>query len=106
MFKNLKYTIDGKEASEIVDDFNEIIFFKTNKEVKNNKPLVVIFEDYIIKPFPGFDFHEKFNKGKKPPFKQMTGFIVKETERMYYLHLKHNDITWEGWCPKKSCKLI
>lgn len=134
MLNSIKHMVDGELVDSIPDSFNEIQFLKEScGYVNNNKQ--VIFEDYIIKPFVGFDFHEKFNKGNPPPFKYMKGIIVKETEKMYYFKLTPNmftsnfcnhclsknsggylcdncsklynlsNVTWEGWCPKKSCKV-
>ena len=71
------------------------------------KEIKVIFEDYFITGFPGFDFHEKFNNNIPPFDKVMYGKIIKETDRMYYfdLHTETSDKQWMGWCPNKSCTI-
>ena len=73
--------------------------------IVSHKEKTVIFENYIINPFPGFDLHEKWNNGIAPPEKRMFGDILKETAGMYYLslHTETSGKSWQGWCPKKSC---
>lgn len=106
MLKTLDFQVDGKPSKEFPESFFEIVFFKENKKEDNGKTFM--FEDYMIKPFKGFDFHDKFNKGIAPPEKTMYGSIVKETEKMYYLKLESliSNKTWEGWSPKKSVKIL
>jgi len=95
-------TTEEQIESEQVKD---IIFYKKlNNSVKKYK---VIFEDYIVRPFEGFDFHDKFNHGNTPPSGVMYGIIIKETEKMYYFNLSTDSLeSWSGWCPKKSCKVF
>lgn len=104
--KDYPHIVDGTYTIDIPDNFNSIIFKKNN--IKSNNTIQVIFEDYIIKPFEGFDLHEKFNNGIAPYEKCMYGTIVKETEKMYYfdIHTSDNTKNWCGWIPKKSCKII
>lgn len=107
MLSVLDYEVDGKKVDVIPDKFNEIVFKSNNNKIIDTSEKQVIFEEYIIKPFPGFDFHKKFNKNIAPPSKIMFGFILKETEKMYYFKLRTDkNVYWEGWCPKKSCKVI
>lgn len=98
------FEVDGKKRKIVPYTFSEILFFNKNEK---NELFKVTFENYIINPFPGFDFHEKWNKGIKPCEKIMYGRIVGETKGMYQfdLHSKSNDKTWCGWCPKKSCTI-
>lgn len=106
MLSSLDFLVDGIKTTYIPDKFDEIVFLSSSKKVINTSEKQVIFEDYIIKPFKGFDLHEKFNKGKIPPEKTMFGFILKETDKMYFFKLRTSDNRyWEGWCPKKSCKI-
>lgn len=99
------FTVDGQHTAVIPDDFKEIIFFKNTEKPQDS--ICVVFEDYIVTPFDGFDFHDKFNHGNPPYNKVMYGNIEKETEKMYYLsvHSSTSDVIWSGWCPKKSCKI-
>ena len=136
LLKMYKFTVDGKISTEIPDDFDSIIFYKTgNSPTMQEKQ--IIFKDYMVKPFTGFDFNVKFNKGINPPLLVMFGEVIKESDKMYYIkvHAKEmlttacthcftpgtvnllcdnckqlfkdiNTIHWEGWVPKKSCTII
>lgn len=101
--------VDGKSVGIIPNSFSEIVF-KKQVTAKSDFEIKVTFADYIVKPFEGFDFHEKFNNGTPPPCKKMFGKIIKETEKMYKFDLQTETGSnkWCGWCPKKSvevCKL-
>lgn len=99
----LKHSIDGVDREGFPEDFKNIVFYKNSSS--NGDKVKVIFMDYIIKPFEGFDFHEKWNNNVPPPSKEMYGEIVEEREKMYKfrLHPSTSSTIWEGWCPKKSC---
>lgn len=102
--------VDGKFTSQITDDFTTVKF-RDAKAAKVFTPsanhITVVFQDYIITPYAGFDLHTKFNGGVAPPSKQMTGSVLKETEKMLYLNLVDSSgAVWVGWCPKKSCSII
>lgn len=90
---------------EVPEDFTDVTFPRTSTPTE---PIIkVVFADYIIKPFKGFDFHDKFNDGVPPYNKVMYGKIIKETPGMYYFEVRSetsNDM-WRGWCPKKSCTI-
>ena len=105
--KAYPHIVDGVYTNDIPEKFESIIFKKNDIQL-NNTSIQVIFEDYILKPFDGFDLHEKFNNGIVPYEKIMYGNIIKETEKMYYfnLHTADSSKTWIGWIPKKSCKII
>ena len=106
MLKTLEFQVDGKASKDFPESFSEIVFKKSSVEMVDKSVKTVVFEDYIGKPFDGFDFHKKFNKDVPPPEKVMEGIILKETEKMYYFKLKSvSGKVWQGWCPKKSCKL-
>lgn len=107
MLKTLEFQVDGKSSKEIPESFSNIVFLK-NGNKKLISEITVVFKDYIVKPYQGFDFHDKFNKGVPPPEKIMFGCILKETEKMYFLKLrtKDNSKTWSGWCPRKSLEII
>lgn len=104
--KTLGFQVDGKLSKEIPSFFNEIVFFRNSKESASNENHIIVFEDYILKGNIADDFHSKFNKGVLPPEKIMVGYVVKESEKMFYLRLSNSNKTmfWEGWCPKKSVK--
>ena len=103
---NLEYTLDNGSI-DLDQYFSEITFKKRNADKHAVDSIRVVFEDYIIKPFDGFDLHEKWNNGIAPYSKIMYGKIIKETAGMYMftLHSEFSDKTWTGWCPKKSCEI-
>ncbi len=106
---SLRYEVDGNSCSAIPDNFHTITFFKGKAELDSSKEeKTFVFENYIVKPFEGFDFHDKFNKGIAPFDKVMYGFIIRETEKMYLLRLRNGlgNKVWEGFCPKKSVKIL
>lgn len=106
MLKTLEFQVDGKPSKDFPESFSEIVFLKNGKQLTNQLENTFKFENYIVKPFQGFDFHDKFNKGIAPPEIVMSGYIDRETEKMYYLKLHSLDKIWEGWCPKKSVTII
>lgn len=101
---DIDFLVDGEKLDAIPQSFNKITFLRTSG-VQN--VITVEFENYIVEPFDGFDFHQKFNNNTPPPYKTMCGKVLKETEKMYYFDLKsmNGDKSWVGWCPKKSCKI-
>lgn len=111
MLNNLKHSVDGKESEETPEDFKEIVWYKNStdsimdpSELPGAKKLF-LFESYFVKPFEGFDFHEKFNRGVPPPEILMEGEIIKETEKMLYIDCGAGEKRWSGWCPKKCVKI-
>ena len=105
--KNLQYIIDDDPNKDDFKNFNHIVFSK--RDLNLNKNMVkVIFANYIVNPYNGFDFHEKFNNGIPPYSTTMYGTIDKETEKMLYFsgHSDSDNKMWHGWCPKKSCTII
>ena len=107
MMKTLEFQVDGKPSKDFPEFFNEVTFKKTTKDIVDTREKQFVFADYILHPYPGFDLHEKFNKGIIPPEQIMQGQIVKETERMYCIkaHTLDNSKDWFGWIPKKSVKI-
>lgn len=101
------FDVDGKSGKDFdfTKPFSEILFYRKNKEANNE--IKIIFEDYILNPFNGFDFHEKWNNNIPPYSKIMYGKIEKETKGMYYFkgHSQSDNKIWEGWVPKKSCTI-
>ena len=94
-----------KSDAEIPDYFKEVVFPRNEQKTFTVK---VIFADYFVRPFPGFDFHEKWNNGIPPHDTTMYGNILKETNGMWYMevHSLSNSSIWVGWCPKKCCTII
>ena len=105
--KTLEFQVDGKPSKDFPEFFSEVTFLKSGSDLVDTRDKTFIFEDYIIRPFEGFDFHDKFNNGIAPPEKVMVGKIIKETEKMYFIEAESLfDIkTWKGWVPKKSVKI-
>lgn len=106
--KTLEMQVDGVTSKDIPESFSEIVFFKNDKFISDaNLEKVFVFEDYFIKPFKGFDFHEKFNNNTPPPEQAMQGFVLRETEKMFYIsvHTFDGKKFWMGWVPKKSVRL-
>lgn len=100
-----RHSVDGKDSDSIPESFNHIVFYKQSKEVAKVK---VIFADYIVKPYDGFDFHERWNNGTPPMQKTMIGEIDSQTQGMLHFNVKTEDglQSWTGWCPKKSCTVV
>lgn len=107
--KTCRFNVDGKAEKDFPESFSEVVFFKKdgNSPDAQTNEIKVVFENYIINPFPGFDLHEKWNNGVAPYDKVMYGKLLKETKGMYYfeLHSEVSDKIWRGWCPKKSCTI-
>ena len=98
MLTTLKFVVDGKPAKYIPESFSTITFLKSNNcPVIENKDDIIKFENYIVNPFPGFDFHKKFNNNVPPPAQVMNGCIIKETEKMNYITARSSDgKIWSG----------
>ena len=91
------------KTHSIPNDFDTVTFKKNNRE-----PIIkVVFSDYIVHPYQGFDFHDKYNGGKPPTQSTMYGEIIDETEKMYKfkVYTEQLEDEWIGWCPKKSCSI-
>ena len=73
---NLEYTLDNGSI-DLDQYFSEITFKKRNADKQAVDSIRVVFEDYIIKPFDGFDLHEKWNNGIAPYSK-----IIKSTFKL------------------------
>ena len=107
LLTTVPFKVDGEKRDVLPESFKEIVFEQDISSVHKDN-IIVIFEDYIIKPFKGFDLHQKWNNNIPPYDKKMYGNIIKETEKMYQLdvHSETSNHKWIGWCPKKSCKII
>ena len=108
MLKNLEFQVDGKPSKEFPDSFSKVLFKHTgNEELKDSSDKIIVFADYMVNPYEGFDFHKKFNSNNPPPEVVMYGVVLRETEKMYYLKLRTKDgqKSWLGWSPKKSVRI-
>ena len=108
MTETLKNELDKLSSLNPITKGDSIFFKKVGQTVTTtSQQYRVIFADYIVKPFEGFDFHTKFNNDIAPPTTIMVGTIEQSTDKMYKFKLSTLDglKTWEGWCPKKSCRL-
>lgn len=110
--KTLETLVDGEPFTEFPESFSTIIFKQSNNAdnfnpINSNREQMFIFEDYMMKDTDEFNFHTKFNNGNIPPEQVMYGYIVKETNNMYYLSLYtyNKKKFWMGWAPKKSVKI-
>lgn len=90
-------TIDGKvyKISEIPEDATVLVF--TNKVSEDGELIKgalyhFVFEKYIVKTPPGFDLHNKWNKGVVTPFTYMYGEVTDKLGKMYYLKCYGSDL--------------
>lgn len=107
IINQLNSLVDVPHSIEYDNEGNPISikFYKNTLEF--DKVYRIIFQEYFVKGFDGFDFNEKWNNGVYPPDIVMYGSIIEETENMYKLKLSDNNDRnqWTGWCPKKCCKV-
>ncbi|WP_300924666.1 hypothetical protein [uncultured Clostridium sp.] len=83
------YNKDGKQITlDNLKDKTYLIIKQKDFSNKQEDLLLFTFEDYLIKPFNGFDFHEKFNRGINIPLKVMQGRILRTVGKMYYIKVK------------------
>lgn len=92
LLKTRAVSFYDKENKQVrINDINEdsvLIVKQKNFSIKNEDLVLFTFEDYLIKPFSGFDFHEKFNKGINIPLKVMQGRIIRTVGKMYYIKVR------------------
>lgn len=83
------YDKDDNQISKDELDDQTVLVIK-QKDFNNNQEdlLLFTFEDYLIKPFSDFDFHEKFNGGINIPLKVMQGRIIKTVGKMYFIKVR------------------
>lgn len=83
------YDKDGNQISlDNLSDQTYLIVKQKDFSKKQDEVLLFTFEDYLIKPFSGFDFHEKFNRGINIPLKVMQGKIIRTVGKMFYIKAK------------------
>lgn len=83
------YDKEGKQVfPQDLNDQTVLIVKQKNFNSNTEDLLLFTFEDYLIKPFEGFDFHIKFNKGINIPLKVMQGRIIRTVGKMYYIKVR------------------
>lgn len=83
------YDKEGQQVPFNEIDKQDTLIVKPKKpRASSDSLLLFTFEDYLIKPFSGFDFHERFNKGINIPLKVMQGKIIRTIGKMYYIKVK------------------
>lgn len=98
--KPFEFTLDGKRKEDNTDWLCLPI-----KKMEVGKSYKITVKKYMIEPATvNFDFQDKWNNGKPMPLRIMQGEAIKETRGMYYMKLKSDDITWEGWVIKSAIK--
>lgn len=105
--KDFSHSVDGVNMTDFPDDFSEVIFYANRDNTSSTPKIKVVFADYVINPFEGFDMNDRFNNGQPPYDKVMYGEIVKETPKMFLfkVYTETTGKEWTGWCYKKSCQI-
>lgn len=75
---------------------------------------IIQLEDYLIKPFEGFNLHDNWNKGKPPIHTFLKCQVIEIMGKMIKINSigydmkTHKDIPdiWEGWLPRKGIKIV
>lgn len=98
--KPFEFTLYGKRKEDNIDWLCLPI-----KKMEVGKSYKITVKKYMTEPATvNFDFQDKWNNGKPMPLRIMQGEAIKETRGMYYMKLKSDDITWEGWVIKAAIK--
>ncbi len=83
------YTEDNKQILKAeLQNQTKLIVKQKNFSDPTEDLMLFTFKDYLIHPFEGFDFHEKFNKGRCIPLSVMQGRIIRTVGKMYYIKVK------------------
>ena len=99
--KQFEFTLDGKRKE--IDTGDYICSLVHKMEVGKSYKITV--KKYMTEPATAnFDFQDKWNNGKPMPLCIMQGEIIKETRGMYYMELKSDDISWDGFVIKSAIK--
>lgn len=69
---------------------------------------LIEIEDYVINEPPQYTLSSNWNKGTKPPEHRMKVDILQIMGKMVKINGigDNTDITWEGWLPLKSFKVL
>ena len=105
LIRKYPYTIE-RESEDENSPVVSVTFYR-NENLQEESEIKVVFQDYFITGFPGFDFHTKYNNNIAPYERIMYGKIIDEKTNMYKFDLHNEACTkhWVGWCPKKSCTI-
>ena len=99
--KPFEFTLDGKRKEINTEDY----IFPQSKKMEVGKSYKITVKKYMTEPSTvNFDFQDKWNNGKPMPLCIMQGEVIKETRGMYYMELKEDDITWNGFVIKSAIK--
>lgn len=116
MYKIIEEQLKKCKVAEIPsydDNTTEIIILKSNgTKIKDDLLLdhyyKIEVEDYIIKPYDGFNLASNWNGGIIPKDKIMNCEIVQIMGKMVKVNAvgSDNNNFWSGWLPRKSFKVI
>ena len=99
--KPFEFTLDGKRKEINTEDY----ICPTVKKMEVGNSYKITVKKYMTEPStPNFDFQDRWNDGKPMPLCIMQGEVIKETRGMYYMKLKSDDITWDGFVIKSAIK--
>ena len=65
-----RFKVNGVLERDFPESFSSVVFMREEHHKEENE-IKVIFENYFITGFPGFDFHDKWNNGVAPYDKVM-----------------------------------
>lgn len=83
------YNESGKQIiKEELNDQTTLIVKQKDFSSKTEDLLLFTFEDYLVHPFSGFDFHQKFNNGINIPLTVMQGRVLRTVGKMYYIDVR------------------
>lgn len=91
---------------------NKLIFKRqstgNNSEFNIGDVYNIEVENYIINPPPDFSLADNWNFGTVPPEKELSAKVLQVVGKMIKFSCtgKTSNITWEGWLPLKSIKII
>ena len=99
--KPFEFTLDGKRKEINTEDY----ICPSDKKMEVGNSYKITVKKYMTEPStPNFDFQDRWNDGKPMPLCTMQGEVIKETRGMYYMELKEDDITWDGFVIKSAIK--
>ena len=99
--KPFEFTLEGKRDELNTEDY----ICLPVKKMEVGKSYKITVKKYMTEPATfNFDFQDKWNDGKPMPLCTMHGKVTKETRGMYYMKLKSDDITWDGFVIKSAIK--
>ncbi|MBQ6632026.1 MAG: hypothetical protein IJH55_07995 [Romboutsia sp.] len=91
------------------DDLHFIISNNiSSNTIKTGNKFTIKVENYIINQPPNFSLSENWNGGTVPPEEVLDIEILQIMGKMIKIKAigKCTNISWEGWLPQKSFKII